>query len=180
MFSTKFCHNARQLFALWSSSEKKRRDKSIMNLAYKIGDLTESLAMEASTVKVSITPETRKRKKSQKSDLGDIEKEFWPEWSAIGDQFYGCCLKLMNFNPTIAEDALSRAMLHSWEKVQNYVGKIGNLKRAIALLTSPEGKKRSPLKSSLYPTQRPDKSAAQRPKFPTTAGYLLGLPQQYR
>ena len=86
----------------------------------------------------------------------------------------------MNFNPTIAEDALSRAMLHSWEKVQNYVGKIGNLKRAIALLTSPEGKKRSPLKSSLYPTQRPDKSAAQRPKFPTTAGYLLGLPQQYR
>ena len=84
-----------------------------MNLAYKIGDLTESLAMEASTVKVSITPETGKRKKSQKSDLGDIEKEFWPEWSAIGDQFYGCCLKLMNFNPTIAEDALSRAMLHS-------------------------------------------------------------------
>jgi hypothetical protein len=79
--------------------------------------------------------------------LGDIEKEFWPEWSAIGDQFYGCCLKLMNFNPTIAEDALSRAMLHSWEKVQNYVGKIGNLKRAIALLTSPEGKSDRPSKA---------------------------------
>ena len=88
-----------------------------------------------------------KRKKSHKSDLGDIEKLFWQEWSTIQDQLYRCCLKLMNFNPTIAEDALSRAMLHSWEKVQNYVGKIGNLKRAIALLTSPQGKKRSPLKS---------------------------------
>ena len=99
-----------------------------MNKANKNRGLTESQDMEPATVKVSITPETQKRKKSHKSDLGDIEKEFWQEWSAIQYQLYRCCLKLMNFNPTNAEDALSRAMLHCWEKVQNYVGKIGNLK----------------------------------------------------
>jgi len=64
-----------------------------MNQANKIWGLTESLAIEPATVKVSITPETGKRKKSQKSDLGDIEKEFWQEWSAIRDQLYRCCLK---------------------------------------------------------------------------------------
>ena len=99
-----------------------------MNKANKNRGLTESQDMEPATVKVSITPETQKRKKSHKSDLGDIEKEFWQEWSAIQYQLYRCCLKLMNFNPTNAEDALSRAMLHCWEKVQNFVGKIGNLK----------------------------------------------------
>jgi len=99
-----------------------------MSQGNKIWDLTESQDMELATVKVSITPETQKRKKSQKSDLGDIEKVFWQEWSAIQYQLYRCCLKLMNFNPTNAEDALSRAMLHCWEKAQNIVGKIGNLK----------------------------------------------------
>ena len=99
-----------------------------MSQGNKIWDLTESQDIELATVKASITPETQKRKKSQKSDLGDIEKVFWQEWSAIQDQLYRCCLKLMNFNPTNAEDALSRAMLHCWEKVQNYVGKIRNLK----------------------------------------------------
>ena len=88
-----------------------------MSQGNKIWDLTESQDIELATVKASITPETQKRKKSQKSDLGDIEKVFWQEWSAIQDQLYRCCLKLMNFNPTNAEDALSRAMLHCWEDV---------------------------------------------------------------
>ncbi|MCL2924204.1 MAG: hypothetical protein MGF17_06130 [Trichodesmium sp. MAG_R04] len=50
-----------------------------MNKANKNRGLTESQDMELATVKVSITPETQKRKKSQKSDLGDIEKVFWQD-----------------------------------------------------------------------------------------------------
>lgn len=100
----------------------------MMNPAIDMCDLRESQAMQSATALVSITPEYGKRKNSEKLDIGNIEKEFWQEWSAMGDRLYRCCLKLMNFNPTAAEDALSQAMLHAWEKVHNYAGKIGNLK----------------------------------------------------
>jgi RNA polymerase sigma-70 factor (ECF subfamily) len=41
----------------------------------------------------------------------------------------------MGGNPTDAEDALSRAMLKAWEKVQQYAGKIANFKAWLTTLT---------------------------------------------
>ncbi|NEQ66280.1 MAG: sigma-70 family RNA polymerase sigma factor [Symploca sp. SIO2D2] len=61
--------------------------------------------------------------------------EFWQQWQELQDQLYRCCLKLMNFNPTDAEDALSQAMLKAWSKVQQYAGKIDNLKVWLMQLT---------------------------------------------
>jgi len=65
----------------------------------------------------------------------DPVSEFWQQWHSLQDQLYRCCLKLMNFNPTDAEDALSQAMLKAWEKVQKYAGKIDNLKAWLMQLT---------------------------------------------
>ncbi|NEP09061.1 MAG: sigma-70 family RNA polymerase sigma factor [Symploca sp. SIO2C1] len=65
----------------------------------------------------------------------DTVSEFWQQWLEVQDQLYHCCLKLMNFNPTDAEDALSQAMLKAWEKVQKYAGKIDNLKGWLMQLT---------------------------------------------
>ena len=65
----------------------------------------------------------------------DTVSEFWQQWQDLQDQLYRCCLKLMNFNPTDAEDALSQAMLKAWSKVQKYAGKIDNLKAWLIQLT---------------------------------------------
>ena len=53
---------------------------------------------------------------------------FWQQWQSSRDQLYRCCLKMMNFNPMDAEDALSQAMVKAWEKVQKFGSKITNLK----------------------------------------------------
>ncbi|NEO99909.1 MAG: sigma-70 family RNA polymerase sigma factor [Symploca sp. SIO2E9] len=65
----------------------------------------------------------------------DIVSKFWQQWQENQDKLYPCCLKLMNFNSTDAEDALSRAMLKAWEKVQKYAGKINNLQAWLVQLT---------------------------------------------
>ncbi|NET06812.1 MAG: sigma-70 family RNA polymerase sigma factor [Merismopedia sp. SIO2A8] len=65
----------------------------------------------------------------------DIVSEFWQQWQELQDPLYRCCLKLMNFNSTDAEDALSQAMLKAWEKVQKYAEKIDNLKAWLMQLT---------------------------------------------
>ncbi|NEQ66515.1 MAG: sigma-70 family RNA polymerase sigma factor [Symploca sp. SIO2D2] len=61
---------------------------------------------------------------------------FWEKWTEYQDQLYRCCLKLMNSNPTDAEDALSQAMIKAWEKVQKFAVKIDNLKAWLFKLTS--------------------------------------------
>ena len=66
----------------------------------------------------------------------ELASEFWQQWTQYQDKLYRCCLKLMNSNPTDAEDALSQAMLKAWEKVQKYTGKIDNLKAWLFKLTS--------------------------------------------
>ncbi|NER31369.1 MAG: sigma-70 family RNA polymerase sigma factor [Symploca sp. SIO1C4] len=53
---------------------------------------------------------------------------FWQQWQESRGQLYRCCLKMMNFNPMDAEDALSQAMVKAWEKVQKFWEKITNLK----------------------------------------------------
>lgn len=49
----------------------------------------------------------------------DIGTAFWQQWEQYRDYLYRCCIKWIGGNPTDAEDALSRAMLKAWEKVQN-------------------------------------------------------------
>lgn len=56
------------------------------------------------------------------------EKVFWLQWQQYRDHLQLCCIKWMGGNSTDAEDALSRAMLKAWEKVQQYAGKITNFK----------------------------------------------------
>ncbi len=65
----------------------------------------------------------------------DLISQFWQQWTEHQGQLYRCCLKLMNSNPTDAEDALSRAMLKAWEKVQKFQGKITNFKPWLIQLT---------------------------------------------
>ena len=65
----------------------------------------------------------------------DIVSEFWQLWQEMHDQLYRCCLRLMNYNSTDAEDALSQAMLKAREKVQRYAGKIRNLKAWLMQVT---------------------------------------------
>ncbi|NER87937.1 RNA polymerase sigma factor [Moorena sp. SIO3A2] len=64
-----------------------------------------------------------------------LVSDFWQQWQQHQDQLYRCCLKLMNSNPTDAEDALSRAMVKAWEKVQRFQGKITNVKAWLIQLT---------------------------------------------
>ncbi len=52
----------------------------------------------------------------------DIRSIFWQQWQQYRDYLYLCCVKWMGGNPTDAEDALSRAMLKAWEKLQKYGG----------------------------------------------------------
>jgi RNA polymerase sigma factor (sigma-70 family) len=61
--------------------------------------------------------------------------EFWQLWEEYQDYLYRCCLKWMGKNSTDAEDALSRAKLKAWEKVQNYAVKIVNIKAWLTRLT---------------------------------------------
>ncbi|MEG4270252.1 MULTISPECIES: sigma-70 family RNA polymerase sigma factor [unclassified Microcoleus] len=66
----------------------------------------------------------------------DLEKGFWQQWQQYQDYLHRCCIKWMGGNPTDAEDALSRAMLKAWEKVQKYApGKINNFKAWLTTLT---------------------------------------------
>ena len=65
----------------------------------------------------------------------DIVSQFWQLWQEMQDQLYRCCLRLMNFNSTDAEDALSQAMLKAREKVLRYAGKIRNLKAWLMQVT---------------------------------------------
>jgi len=58
----------------------------------------------------------------------DIGKGFWRQWQQYRDYLYRCCIKWMGGNPTDAEDALSRAMLKAWEKVQKIGVEIDNFK----------------------------------------------------
>ena len=61
--------------------------------------------------------------------------DFWQLWQEYRDYLYSRCLKWMGGNPMEAEDALSRAMLKAWENVQQYAGKITNLKAWLTRLT---------------------------------------------
>ena len=65
----------------------------------------------------------------------DLGKGFWQQWQQYQDYLHRCCIKWMGGNPTDAEDALSRAMLKAWEKVQQYAGKITNFKSWLTSLT---------------------------------------------
>ncbi len=65
----------------------------------------------------------------------DLGKGFWQQWQQNRDYLYRCCIKWMGGNPTDAEDALSRAMLKAWEKVQKYAGEIDNFKSWLSTLT---------------------------------------------
>ncbi|MGB3756641.1 MAG: RNA polymerase sigma factor [Rivularia sp. (in: cyanobacteria)] len=67
---------------------------------------------------------------SQQKDCTD----FWLLWQEHQSYLYHRCLGWMGENPTEAEDALSRAMLKAWEKVQEYAGKINNLKSWLTTL----------------------------------------------
>ena len=68
---------------------------------------------------------------SQQKDCAD----FWLLWQEHQNYLYHRCLGWMGGNPTEAEDALSRAMLKAWEKVQKYAGKITNIKGWLTRLT---------------------------------------------
>ena len=66
----------------------------------------------------------------------DIDSAFWHLWEQYRDYLYRCCIKWMGGNPTDAEDALSRAMLKAWEKVQKYAAaEIANFKSWLTRLT---------------------------------------------
>ncbi|NET71526.1 MAG: sigma-70 family RNA polymerase sigma factor [Sphaerospermopsis sp. SIO1G2] len=62
------------------------------------------------------------------NDSSHLISQFWQQWQESRGQLYRCCLKMMNFNPMDAEDALSQAMVKAWEKVQKFGEKITNLK----------------------------------------------------
>jgi RNA polymerase sigma factor (sigma-70 family) len=64
-----------------------------------------------------------------------LSTTFWELWEQYRDYLYRCCIRWMDGNPTDAEDALSRAMLKAWEKVQKYAGEITNFKAWLVMLT---------------------------------------------
>ncbi|MEM9542711.1 MAG: sigma-70 family RNA polymerase sigma factor [Cyanobacteria bacterium P01_E01_bin.42] len=63
-----------------------------------------------------------------KGDRSPLISQFWQQWQESRDRLYHCCLKMMNFNPMDAEDALSQAMIKAWDRVQTFGEKITNLK----------------------------------------------------
>lgn len=66
----------------------------------------------------------------------DIRLLFWQKWQQYRDYLYHCCIKWMSGNSIDAEDALSRAMLKAWEKIQKYTeGEIANFKAWLTRLT---------------------------------------------
>ena len=62
------------------------------------------------------------------NDRSHLISQFWQQWQESRGQLYRCCLKMMNYNPMDAEDALSQAMLKAWEYVQKFGEKITHLK----------------------------------------------------
>ncbi|MEH1948002.1 MAG: sigma-70 family RNA polymerase sigma factor [Nostoc sp.] len=72
---------------------------------------------------------------SGRSGSDDFSAAFWQLWEQYRDELYRCCIKWIGGNPTDAEDALSRAMLKAWKKVQQYAGKITNFKAWLTTLT---------------------------------------------
>ncbi len=66
----------------------------------------------------------------------NIISQFWSIWLDYEDKLYRCCLRLMNWNITEAEDALSQAKIKGWENVQKFAGQISNLKAWLMQLTS--------------------------------------------
>ena len=71
----------------------------------------------------------------KRSGESDIISQFWQQWLEHQDNLYRCCLQFMNLNPTDAEDALSRAQIKAWEKVQKFDSKIVNFKAWLMELT---------------------------------------------
>lgn len=65
----------------------------------------------------------------------DVGFAFWQLWEQYRDYLYRCCIEWMGGNPTDAEDALSRAMLKAWEKVQKIGVEIANFKAWLTSLT---------------------------------------------
>ncbi|MCC3436508.1 sigma-70 family RNA polymerase sigma factor [Microcoleus sp. PH2017_05_CCC_O_A] len=66
----------------------------------------------------------------------DLITTFWQQWQQYRNSLYRCCIKWMGGNFIDAEDALSRAMLKAWEKVQKYAaGEIANFKAWLTKLT---------------------------------------------
>jgi RNA polymerase sigma factor (sigma-70 family) len=65
----------------------------------------------------------------------ELGKGFWLQWQQYRDYLYRCCIKWMGGNSTDAEDALSRAMLKAWEKVQKIGVEIENFKSWLSTLT---------------------------------------------
>ncbi|BAZ00935.1 ECF subfamily RNA polymerase sigma-24 factor [Tolypothrix tenuis PCC 7101] len=71
---------------------------------------------------------------SERSSSDDVSMTFWQQWQQYRDYLYRCCVKWMG-DPIDAEDALSRAMLKAWKKVQKYAGEIANFKAWLVTLT---------------------------------------------
>ncbi|BAZ26198.1 ECF subfamily RNA polymerase sigma-24 factor [Kalymmatonema gypsitolerans NIES-4073] len=65
----------------------------------------------------------------------ELGKGFWQQWQQYRDYLYRCCIKWMGGNPTDAEDALCRAMVKAWEKVQKIGVEIDNFKSWLSTLT---------------------------------------------
>lgn len=65
----------------------------------------------------------------------DKDAIFWQQWQQYRDYLYRCCLKWMGGNQANAEDALSRAMLKAWGKIQEGGIVIRNLKAWLTQLT---------------------------------------------
>ncbi|MBO3457311.1 sigma-70 family RNA polymerase sigma factor [Aetokthonos hydrillicola Thurmond2011] len=72
---------------------------------------------------------------SGRSGSNDFSASFWQSWRQYQDDLYRCCIKWMGGNPIDAEDALSRAMLKAWEKVQKNAGEINNFQAWLKRLT---------------------------------------------
>ncbi|NEQ41958.1 MAG: sigma-70 family RNA polymerase sigma factor [Okeania sp. SIO3I5] len=62
------------------------------------------------------------------NDRSHLISQLWQQLQESRDQLYRCCLKMMNYNRTDAEDALSQVTVKAWEKVQKFGEKITNLK----------------------------------------------------
>src|SRR5512136_774142 len=67
--------------------------------------------------------------------IEDIKAHFWELWQQEWESLYRCCLMRMGNNPTLAEDALTQAMLKAWEKVEIGAGRIENFKAWVRTLT---------------------------------------------
>ncbi|MBO1351510.1 MAG: sigma-70 family RNA polymerase sigma factor [Hormoscilla sp. GUM202] len=69
------------------------------------------------------------------SGQSEIVSVFWQQWLKHEGMLYRCCLKLMNWNPTEAEDALSTVSLKAWKKVQQFGAEIANFQAWLMKLT---------------------------------------------